>query len=75
MFRSIEHLRVMVAIIPNSYLTTNSAKLLRKYFIENKYISEIIDFKSDKVFNDKLRPIVVSLYLQNKTKLNYIIDK
>lgn len=63
---------VMVAIIPNSYLTTNSAKLLRKYFIENKYISEIIDFKSDKVFNDVSTYCCITVFTkQEKTKLHY----
>ena len=41
---------VMVAIIPNSYLTNKSAMLFRKFLIENRYIEKIIDFKSDKVF-------------------------
>ena len=47
---------IMVAITPNSYLYNKSALLLRKYFIENKFINEIIDFKSEKVF-DKVREI------------------
>jgi len=42
---------IMVAITPNSYLYNKSALLLREYFIKNKYISEIIDFKSEKVFD------------------------
>lgn len=41
---------VMVCIVPNSYIYNKSATKLRKYFIENKLISEIIDFKSEKVF-------------------------
>jgi tRNA1(Val) A37 N6-methylase TrmN6 len=41
---------VMVCIVPNSYIYNKSSTKLRKYFIENKLISEIIDFKSEKVF-------------------------
>ena len=42
---------VMVAITPNSYLYNKSAKKLREYFIQNKLIEKIIDYKSEKVFN------------------------
>lgn len=42
---------VMVAITPNSYLYNKSSLLLREYFIKNKLIREIIDFKSEKVFD------------------------
>jgi adenine-specific DNA-methyltransferase len=41
---------IMVAIIPNSYLYNKSAIGLRKYFIDNKYVAEIIDFGCEKVF-------------------------
>ena len=41
---------IMVSITPNSYLYNKSAIGLRKYLIDNKYIQEIIDFKSEKVF-------------------------
>jgi adenine-specific DNA-methyltransferase len=41
---------IMVAITPNSYLSNKSALQLRKYMIENRFISEIIDFESEKVF-------------------------
>jgi len=42
---------VMVSITPNSYIYNKSATELRKYFIENKLIKEIIDYKSEKVFD------------------------
>jgi adenine-specific DNA-methyltransferase len=42
---------VMVAITPNSYLCNKSSIQLRKYFIENRFIREIIDFGSEKVFS------------------------
>ena len=40
----------MVSITPNTYLYNKSALNLRKYLIENRYISEIIDYKSEKMF-------------------------
>ena len=45
---------VMVAITPNSFLYNKSAYPLRKYLIDNRYIQEIIDFKEDKVFGNKV---------------------
>ena len=42
---------IMVAITPNSYLYNKGSLLLREYFIKNKFISRIIDFKSEKVFD------------------------
>lgn len=41
---------VMVSITPNSFLYNKSAKKLRKYLIDGKYLQEIIDFKTEKVF-------------------------
>lgn len=41
---------VMVAITPNSYLCNKSAIQLRKHMVEHRFISEIIDFESEKVF-------------------------
>jgi len=43
---------IMVSITPNSYLYNKSAFNFRKYLFANKYIKEIIDFKSDKVFKN-----------------------
>ena len=39
-----------VSIHPNSILYNKSSKQLMKYLIENRYITEIIDYKSEKVF-------------------------
>ncbi|AOM63555.1 putative N6 adenine-specific DNA methyltransferase [Heterosigma akashiwo virus 01] len=41
----------MVSITPNTYLYTKTAFKLRKYLIDNRLISEIIDFKDAKVFD------------------------
>jgi type I restriction-modification system DNA methylase subunit len=41
---------VMVSITPNSFLYNKSANKLRKYLIDGKYIQELIDFKTEKVF-------------------------
>jgi len=43
---------IMVAITPNSYLYNKSAFALRKYLLTNKYIEEIIDYQSEKVFDN-----------------------
>jgi hypothetical protein len=43
---------VMVAITPNSYIYNKSAKSLREYFLTNRLIQEIVDFKSEKVFKN-----------------------
>lgn len=41
---------IMVSITPNSFLYNKSAKNMRKYLIDGRYIQEIIDFKTEKVF-------------------------
>lgn len=42
----------MVSITPNSFLYNKSAYQLRKYLFSNNLVSEIIDFKDTKVFNN-----------------------
>lgn len=37
-------------IIPNNYLTITAAEYLRKYLVENKYLSKIIDFGDNMIF-------------------------
>ena len=37
-------------IIPNNYLTITAAQDLRKYLVENKYLSKIIDFGENMIF-------------------------
>lgn len=37
-------------IIPNNYLTITAAEDLRKYLVENKYLSQIIDFGENMIF-------------------------
>lgn len=37
-------------IIPNNYLTITAAEDLRKYLVENKYLSKIIDFGENMIF-------------------------
>ena len=43
---------IMVSITPNTYLYNKSSLPLRKYLIDNRYIKEIIDFGSEKVFSN-----------------------
>lgn len=58
---------VMISINPNSYLYNKSSVKLREYFITNKLISEIIDFKSEKVF-DKVSTYCCITVFTKKTK-------
>lgn len=63
---------IMVAIIPNSYLYNKSAFNLRKYLIDNKFIKEIIDFKSEKVFNNISTYCCITVFTKsNKESLKY----
>ncbi len=43
---------IMISITPNSFLYNKSAINFRKFLIENRYITEIIDFKNEKVFTN-----------------------
>ena len=61
---------VMVAITPNSYLYNKSAKQLREYFIQNKLIEKIIDYKSEKVFNNVSTYCCITVF--NKKEKDYL---
>jgi hypothetical protein len=52
----------MVAITPNTYLYNRSALSLRKHFIENKFIQEIIDFESEKVFKGVSTYVCITIF-------------
>jgi Eco57I restriction-modification methylase len=43
---------IMIAITPNSYLYNISAIQLRKFLIDNTLIDKIIDYKSEKIFDN-----------------------
>ena len=70
---------IMVAITPNSYLYNKSALQLRKYLFENNLVKEIIDYKSEKVFNNASVYCCITIFtkskktylLYNGEKLNY----
>lgn len=62
---------VMVAITPNSYLYNKSSLMLREYLIKNKLISEIIDFKSEKVFENVSTYCCITVF--NKKEKEYLI--
>jgi len=61
----------MVAITPNTYLFNRSALSLRKYFIENKFIREIIDFESEKVFKKVSTYVCITIF--TKTPKEFLI--
>jgi len=69
---------IMIAITPNSYIYNKSAVELRKYLMENKYIQQIIDFKSQKVFPNISTYCCITIFSkQQKNSLIYndkIID-
>ena len=70
---------IMVAITPNSYLYNKGSTLLREYFIKNKLISEIIDFKTEKVFDKVSTYCCITVFtkkdkeylIYNKKRINY----
>lgn len=62
---------IMVCITPNSYLYNKSALKLRKYLIENRFISEIIDYKSEKIF-DKVSTYCCITVFTKKNKDTFI---
>ena len=61
---------VMVAITPNSLLYNKSAKHLREYFIKNNLIDKIIDYKSEKVFNNVSTYCCITVF--NKKNKDYL---
>lgn len=61
-------------ITPNSYLKNTSQKNFRNYLLNNKLITHLIDFKSNKIFNNVgTYTAITILNNSNKTKnINYI---
>ncbi len=53
---------VFVAITPNSYLFNKSGIELRKYLFEHRYIREIIDYKSEKVFKEASTYCAITIF-------------
>lgn len=62
---------IMVSITPNSYLYNKSSINLRKYLIDNKYIQEIIDYNTEKVFNNISAYCCITIF--SKTNKKYLI--
>ena len=62
---------IMVSITPNSYLYNKSSINLRKYLIDNKYIQEIIDYNTEKVFNNISTYCCITIF--SKTNKKYLI--
>jgi len=62
---------IMVAITPNSYLYNKSSLTLKKYLFENKLIREIIDYKSEKVFEGKSVYCCITIF--DKSPKDYLI--
>lgn len=65
----------MVAITPNSFLYNKSAIKLRQYFVDNRYIDTIIDYKSNKVFAGVSTYCCITIFTKKpKTHITYIED-
>lgn len=63
---------IMVSVTPNTFLYNKGALLLRKYLIENKYIKEIIDYKSNKIFDNASVYCCITIFSKsNKPYLLY----
>jgi len=63
---------VMVAITPNSYLYNKSALPFRQYLISNRFVKEIIDYKSKKVFPGVSTYCCITVFTKvNKTHFTY----
>jgi hypothetical protein len=63
---------VMVAITPNSYLYNKSALPFRQYLISNRFVKEIIDYKSEKVFPGVSTYCCITVFTKvNKTHFTY----
>jgi hypothetical protein len=62
---------VMITITPNSYLYNKSSLTLKKYLFENKFIREIIDYKSVKVFEGKSVYCCITIF--DKSPKDYLI--
>lgn len=62
---------IMVAITPNSYLYNKSSIKLKKYLFENKFVREIIDYKTEKVFEGT--SVYCCITILDKTEKEYLI--
>jgi len=62
----------MVAITPNSFLYNKSATKLREYFVENRYIDTIIDYKSNKVFAGVSTYCCITIFTKNQKLISLI---
>ena len=57
---------IMISITPNSYLYNKCAIPLRKYLVKNCLIQEIIDFKSEKVFDQISTYCCITVFTKRK---------
>lgn len=62
---------IMVSITPNSYLYNKSSLKLKKYLFENRLISEIIDYNTEKVFDGVSVYCCITIF--TKQKKDYLI--
>lgn len=62
----------IVAIIPNSWIYTNSGERLRKFFINYKFLEKLIDFGESQIFkNITVYCCIIVLNKNNKNTFKY----
>lgn len=71
---------IFVSIVPNSWLYNKTGLFFRKLLIDNRYIKEIIDYGSEKVFKNQESEKEVSVYcciliLDKTNKLSFVYNK
>jgi len=60
----------LISINPNSFLYNKSCKKFREYLISNQFIDEIIDFNSEKIFDDA--DVYCCIIIINKKKKKFL---
>jgi adenine-specific DNA-methyltransferase len=58
----------MVAIIPNSFIFTKSAEIIRQSLLENNLIEKIYNFESEKLFDVDIYTCIILFSKTNNTK-------
>lgn len=59
----------VVFLIPNKFITVKAGEKLRKFLVENMFITEIIDFGDIQLFRGRLTYLAVVTFEKNNTNL------
>lgn len=66
---------ILTFITPNSFIRNSSQKTFRKFLTKNKYIKEIIDFESTKIFDNVDTYTAITVLQNNNTDNTFIYKK